>query len=461
MGMSHIVDRRLNGKNKSAVNRDRFLRRYRKHIKRAVSEAVHDRSITEVEKGESISIPTRDIHEPHFHHGKGGHREMVHPGNREFIAGDLLPKPDGGEGGGPGQGDPSNQGEGMDDFVFQITQEEFLDFLFDDLELPRLARKKLKRAEAFNYVRAGFTTDGTPAKLNVVRSLRGAHARRMSLGGSRKRRIRELEQKLEALQGRQPSTSSSPAATDEKPTSQGRKRSQDPVLDSLVMDNPALNGKAQIQALEEELHRLRNSVKRIPWIDEIDLRYNQHVRQPKPATSAVMFCLMDVSGSMSQAHKDIAKRFFILLYLFLKKNYKRIEVVFIRHHTSAKEVDEEEFFYSRETGGTIVSSALKLTHEIIRDRYPPEEWNIYAAQASDGDNWNDDSPKCSDMLRKQLLPLVQYYAYVEITPDDHQTLWHEYEGVQAAHPESFAMQQITQVADIYPVFRSLFERKTH
>lgn len=443
MGISHIVDRRLNGKNKSAVNRDRFLRRYRKHIKKAVSEAVHDRSITDVEKGESISIPTRDIHEPHFHHGRGGHREMVHPGNREFIAGDLLPKPDGGEDGGTGPGDPSDQGEGMDDFVFQITQEEFLDFLFDDLELPRLARKKLKRAEAFNYVRAGFTTDGTPAKLNVVRSLRGAHARRISLGGSRKRRIRELEQKLAALL-----TQPSPAAAAGEVTPS-------------LLEDPALNNPAQRKALEDELNRLRHSVKRIPWIDEIDLRYNQHIRHPKPATSAVMFCLMDVSGSMSQAHKDIAKRFFILLYLFLKKNYKRIEVVFIRHHTSAKEVNEEEFFYSRETGGTIVSSALKLTNDIIRERYPPEEWNIYAAQASDGDNWNDDSPKCSDMLRKQLLPLVQYYAYVEITPDDHQTLWYEYEGVQSAHPEAFAMQQITKVADIYPVFRSLFERKTH
>jgi len=431
MGMSHIVDRRLNGRNKSAVNRDRFLRRYRRHIKRAVSEAVHNRSITDIEQGESVSIPTRDISEPSFHHGQGGHREMVHPGNREFVTGDMLPKPPGGEGGGSGKGDPSDQGEGMDDFVFQITQEEFLDFLFDDLELPRLARKKLKQAESFNYVRAGYTSDGTPAKLNVIRSLRGAHARRISLAGSRKRHIRKLEDKIEAL----------------------RKRPD--------MDDPALDGKAELKALEEELQALRNSVRRIPWIDEIDLRYNQHVRQPKPATSAVMFCLMDVSGSMSQAHKDIAKRFFILLYLFLKKSYKRIEVVFIQHHTSAKEVDEEEFFYSRETGGTIVSSALKLTHEIIQERYPTDEWNIYAAQASDGDNWNDDSPRCSDLLRKQLLPLVQYYAYVEITPDAHQTLWHEYEKVQAENPESFAMQQIATVADIYPVFRSLFESKTH
>lgn len=429
MGMTHIVDRRLNGKNKSAVNRERFLRRYRHHIKKAVSDAVQRRSITDVEGGESVSIPARDLEEPIFHHGQGGKREMVHPGNKEFVAGDELPKPPGGGGGGQGDGKASPDGEGMDEFAFQITQDEFLEFLFDDLELPNLARKKLRDTEAFKYVRSGFSTQGIPAKLDVVRSLRGAHARRLSLGGARKRRIRELEAQLAALK----------SAPDD--------------LD------PAFSHKDQIEVLEAEIAKLKSNLKRIPYIDEIDLRYRQHLKQPQPATSAVMFCLMDVSGSMTQMHKDIAKRFFILLYLFLKKNYKRIDVVFIRHHTSAKEVDEEEFFYSRETGGTIVSSALKLMDKIIKARYSPAEWNIYAAQASDGDNWNDDSPICSEILSEQILPQVQYYSYVEITPQDHQMLWYEYEKVMAENPDSFAMQQIADPSEIYPVFRQLFERK--
>ncbi|WP_417513088.1 YeaH/YhbH family protein [Marinobacter sp.] len=429
MGMTHIVDRRLNGKNKSAVNRERFLRRYRHHIKKAVSDAVHRRSITDIERGESVSIPTRDIDEPVFHHGQGGHREMVHPGNREFVAGDRLPKPEGGGGQGQGQGQASPDGEGMDEFAFQITQEEFLNFLFDDLELPNLVRKKLKDTETFNYVRSGFSTQGVPAKLDVVRSLRGAHARRLGLGGARKKKIRELEAQLADLK-------SAPADLD-----------------------AAFSHEDQIKVLEDEIARLKANVKRIPFIDEIDLRYRQHLKQPKPATSAVMFCLMDVSGSMTQMHKDTAKRFFILLYLFLKKNYKKIDVVFIRHHTSAKEVDEDEFFYSRETGGTIVSSALKLMHKIIESRYSPAEWNIYAAQASDGDNWNDDSPVCGKLLTESILPLVQYFAYVEITPQDHQMLWYEYERVQERFPESFAQQQIADPGEIYPVFRRLFERK--
>ncbi|MBH87137.1 YeaH/YhbH family protein [Marinobacter sp. BGYM27] len=428
MGMTHIIDRRLNGKNKSTVNRERFLRRYRHHIKKAVSEAVQKRSITDIERGESVSIPSRDIQEPIFHHGSGGNREMVHPGNKDFVTGDTLPKPQGGEGG-QGQGKASPDGEGMDEFAFQITQEEFLDFLFDDLELPNLARKKLKDTESFKYQRAGFSSQGIPAKLDVVRSLRGAHARRLGLGGARKRKIRELEAQLAELKAL-------PEETD-----------------------PAFSHKDQIAALESEIDRLKNNIRRIPWIDEIDLRYRQHIKKPQPATSAVMFCLMDVSGSMTQVHKDIAKRFFILLYLFLKKNYKRIEVVFIRHHTSAKEVDEEEFFYSRETGGTIVSSALKLMKQIVDARYSPSEWNIYAAQASDGDNWNDDSPICSKILAEQILPLVQYYSYVEITPQDHQMLWYEYEKILAQDPNSFAMQQISDPSDIYPVFRQLFERK--
>jgi len=429
MGTTHVVDRRLNGKNKSAVNRERFLRRYRHHIKKAVAEAVHRRSITDIERGESVSIPTRDTDEPIFHHGQGGDQEIVHPGNKQFVTGDEMPKPESGGGQGQGQGQASADGEGMDEFAFQITQEEFLEFLFDDLELPNLARKKLKDTEAFKYVRSGFSTQGVPARLDVVRSLRGAHARRLSLGGARKKKIREMERELEALK-------SAPSDLD-----------------------AAFSHEDQIKALQEEIAELKKNVRKIPFIDEIDLRYRQHLKQPQPATSAVMFCLMDVSGSMTQMHKDIAKRFFILLYLFLKKSYKKIDVVFIRHHTSAKEVDEEEFFYSRETGGTIVSSALKLMHKIIESRYSPAEWNIYAAQASDGDNWNDDSPVCGKMLADSILPLVQYYAYVEITPQDHQMLWYEYEKLQEQFPQSFALQQIADPGEIYPVFRQLFERK--
>ena len=162
---------------------------------------------------------------------------------------------------------------------------------------------------------------------------------------------------------------------------------------------------------------------------------------------------------MDEPKKDIAKRFFILLYLFLTKNYEKIELVFIRHHTSAKEVNEHDFFYSRETGGTVVSSALELLYKTIEARYPTNAWNIYVAQASDGDNWNADSPYCLELLKEKIMPLLQYYAYIEIMPRHHQSLWEVYLQVKALY-SNFAMENIDNVTDIYPVFRELFKRKT-
>ena len=421
--MSYVIDRRLNGKNKSTVNRQRFLRRYRDHIKKAVEEAVSRRSITDMEHGEQISIPSRDIDEPVWHHGRGGRQTIIHPGNKEFISGEHIPRPSGGGGGGSGPGKASNSGEGIDEFVFQITQEEFLDFMFEDLALPNLVKKHLTGMDSFKTVRAGISSEGTPARLNIVRTLRSAHARRIALSGSSRAHLRELKAELERLKREEPDNFS------------------------------------DIRELEEQIAGLRARIERLPFLDTFDLRYNLLVKQPNPTSKAVMFCLMDVSGSMTQATKDIAKRFFILLYLFLKRSYDKIEVVFIRHHTSAKEVDEQEFFYSRETGGTIVSSALKLMQEVMAARYPVNEWNIYAAQASDGDNWNDDSPVCRDILLRQIMPFVQYFSYVEITPREHQALWHEYEQVSEAFPDSFAQQQIVSAADIYPVFRELFQRR--
>ena len=162
---------------------------------------------------------------------------------------------------------------------------------------------------------------------------------------------------------------------------------------------------------------------------------------------------------MDQQIKDMAKRFYLLLYMFLKRHYERTEIVFIRHHTIAKEVDEQEFFYSRETGGTVVSSALALMQEVIATRYSPDEWNIYGAQASDGDNWNDDSPTCRKLLEESILPAVQYFAYVEITKRDHQALWREYEQLSKTHSDVFAQRKITEAGEIFAVFHDLFQKR--
>lgn len=421
--MSYIVDRRLNAKNKSTVNRQRFLERYRQHIKKAVSEAVDKRSIKDIHSGEKISIPAKDIGEPIFHHGNGGVRSRVLPGNKEFVSGDRIKRPEGGGAGGAGSG-ASDSGEGDDDFIFNITQEEFLDFMFEDLALPNLVKRNLVGDKEFKYQRAGYSNEGAPGKINIVRSLRSANARRIALTSGKRRQLKELEAEAQALLG--------------------------------SAQHADVIRLKQVQA---EIAELKRRIKRVPWLDNFDLKYNLHVKHPVPRSRAVMFCIMDVSGSMDQATKDIAKRFFLLLYLFLQRNYEHTEVVFIRHHTSAKEVDEQEFFYSRETGGTIVSSALKLTDEIIEDRYPPAQWNIYAAQASDGDNWNDDSNLCYKTLTENLMSKLQYFSYIEITTREHQALWAAYEKVQDEFPETFAMRQLLEASDIYPVFRQLFQKK--
>ncbi|MCW8346485.1 YeaH/YhbH family protein [Vibrio sp. ZSDZ65] len=422
--MSQFIDRRLNGKNKSAVNRQRFLRRHKQKIKESVTDAVNRRSITNTETGEDVSIPNTDINEPIFHQGQGGLKERVHPGNDQFITGDKIERPpQGGQGGGAGQGDASQDGEGQDEFIFQISKDEYLDILFEDLALPNLKKNQINKIKEWKTHRSGYQTAGMPSNIAIVRSLQQSLARRTAMTAGKRRLIDELNEQL----------------------------------DSIKMSEPAQP--IEERRIKEEIAQLRKKIESVPFIDTFDLRFKNYEKRPVPSSQAVMFCLMDVSGSMDQATKDIAKRFYVLLYLFLTRTYENVEVVFIRHHTQAKEVDEHEFFYSQETGGTIVSSALKLMQQIVQERFPTEQWNIYAAQASDGDNWADDSPRCKELLVNSLLPACQYYSYIEITRRTHQTLWHEYEKLENDF-DNFAMKNIRSVEDIFPVFRELFQKET-
>ncbi|ENO83282.1 hypothetical protein B447_00785 [Thauera sp. 27] len=423
--MVRIIDRRFDSKNKSAVNRQRFMRRFKQQIRKAVSGAIQGRSIRDLDNGEEVSIPARDLAEPSLHHGRGGVWEQIFPGNDQFSSGDRINRPLGGGGDGSGKGKASNEGEHEDDFVFQLSREEFLELFFEDLELPRLIRTQLAKVTDYKTQRAGFKSDGVPANINIIRSMRGALGRRLALGSPYAARIRQLQEALDDALARQEADEDSDEDT--------------------------------LRALREELAALRAKVERIPFIDSFDLRYNNRIKVPRPTTQAVMFCVMDVSGSMDEERKSIGKRFFMLLYLFLTRTYEHIEVVFIRHHTVAKEVDEDEFFHSRESGGTVVSSALVMMRDIVRERYANGQWNIYGAQASDGDNWDNDSPVCGRLLANEILPWCQYFAYVEITAREPQNLWREYARLGAEH-DNFAMQRIESPADIYPVFRELFKK---
>lgn len=419
--MSQFIDRRLNGKNRSAVNRQRFIRRFKQQIKEAVSEAIQKRSIKDIESGERIIIPRKDISEPKIHHGAGGKREIVLPGNKEFLKGDKIQRPPTDIGSGD-ESQATNDGEGVDDFSFYLTKEEFLNIFFDDLELPDMIKTKLAEIPSIETVRTGFSKVGTPPNLNILRSFRNAISRRLAFRSNYDKRIEKLE-----------------------------------LIKQKILTKKPISEK-KLAAVTADIAELERKKKLVPFIDSFDLRYNTRAKRPKLTTQAVMFCIMDVSGSMDEQKKELAKRFFILLYLFLTRNYQKIHIIFIRHHTTAKEVDEQEFFYSRETGGTVVSSALELMQKIITERFPTADWNIYVAQASDGDNWNADSPLCGEILTKSVMPFVQYYAYIEIMPRHHQSLWKTYLTIQEAH-KNFSMRSINAVKDIYPVFHDLFKRK--
>ena len=426
MALQSIIDRRLAGKNKSIGNRERFLRRYKDKIKDAVRRAVDGRGIRDLERGEEVRIPKKDLSEPVFHHGQGGVRDMVHPGNQDYVRGDRIKRPQGGGGGGgSGKGQASDQGDGEDDFSFALSKDEFMQVFFEDLALPHLVRTQLAEVPEWKSHRAGYSSDGTPNNLHVVRSLRGAIGRRLAIGSGSRRELAELEAELAILKA--------------------------------AAEAGDVTAKLELPALEEKVQALRSRLSRIPYLDPIDLRYRNRVKTPVPTSKAVMFCLMDVSGSMDEGRKELSKRFFILLYLFLTRHYEKIDIVFIRHHTQAQEVDEENFFHARETGGTVVSSALVLMEEIIRARYSPSEWNIYGAQASDGDNWHHDSGRCRELLDQKILPLCRYFAYVQVAEEE-QNLWEEY--CQLANTSKhFAMRKATAADQIYPVFRDLFKKE--
>jgi uncharacterized sporulation protein YeaH/YhbH (DUF444 family) len=415
-----LIDKRLNPSGKSLPNRQRFLRRARAIIKEAVSNTSAGRQIRELEEGGAVVIPASGIDEPRFRRGPSGLREHVLPGNQDFLEGDRIPRP---PGGGGGSGSEAGQGSGEDQFSIVLSADEFLDFFLEDLELPHLERRRLATMKADGLRRAGYATAGSPANLAIGRTMRNALARRTALSRPRPEEIAALQAEIEAAE----------------------ERGADEVVIGPMRDRVAL---------------LRRRSRMIPYIDPLDIRYRRFEATPRPIAQAVMFCLMDVSGSMTEHMKDVAKRFFMLLYVFLKRRYEHVDVVFIRHTDEAKEVDEDTFFHSRETGGTRVSTAFHEMMRVLEERYPLDSWNIYAAQASDGDNERADNAEAVDLLRAHVMPVCQYFAYIEVGEPDREagmsSLWRSYENLGEDAP---AMRRVSTRQEIYPVFRELFQRQ--
>lgn len=416
--MSAIIDRRQNPKDKSLGSRQKFIRRAKEQIKKAVGDAVANTGIKDFGKGK-VNVPIKGIGEPTFNHDPStGRRKAVIPGNKDYIEGDKIAKPQGGQGKG---GDASDSGDGEDEFEFALTHEEFIQFFFDDLELPNLVEKEMKELLKTAPKRAGYTNAGNPANLSIAATVKKSIGRRIALKRPKQEEIDALRAELDTLEG---------------------------------IDRAAIM---------VEIERLENRMRGIPYIDKLDLRYRNTIQAPKPNSAAVMVCLMDVSGSMGEREKDIAKRFYILLYLLLKKKYEKVEIVFVRHHHEAEECSEHDFFHKRENGGTVVSEGLKVVNAVV-DRYPSSQWNIYVSQASDGDNWSSDLHPCGDELEK-LLPRLQYFTYLDIPSQyaiEHgatSELWDMYQIVKGVFA-NVAMAQAKGPADIWGCFRELFAKES-
>jgi len=434
----NIIDRREHYQDRSIGSRQRFIRRNKDAIRRAIEQQIKGaKGIKELdgnpgEKKRAINLG-KTTTEPRFRHGKGGDAEYVLPGNDRYTKGDVIPKPpNGGAGGGRGR-EAGDDGDGTDDFIFHLTREEFLDMVFDDLALPDMVKKNLIQTTVRELVHDGYTRSGPAGALDIARSVKQSLGRRIGLNR------RALKNELKAL-------------LDEL----------DKLDELTVLDDAAQKRRAEIV---ERIDKIRAKMKAVPFLEDLDLRYRHKEWETKPTTSAVMFALMDVSASMDDYEKTIAKYFYFLLFLFLRRNYKNVEVVFIRHTHVAAEVDEQEFFYGQETGGTVVRTALETCLNAISERYSPSIWNIYVAQASDGDAMMSDAQECVQILKERLLPLCQYYVYVQI---DHQgmpsgndprnVLWQTYKTVKAEIPH-FEMAVLRDKKHIYPAFRKLFERK--
>lgn len=428
--MVNIIDRRLNPKGKTLINRQKFLKRAKQQIKKTVQDAISapGRGLKDIGSGENVKIKQKDLSEPKFRHDpSSGNIKKVLPGNKEFSVGDKLPKPKGGGKGGkgdPSEGDPDAE-DSMDEFQFTLTREEFLHYLFEDLELPDFIKENIEGSNSFETAREGYTNYSSPANLNVAQTFKKSIGRKIALKRPTDDEITELREEIEAEERK---------------------------------------GKNPIE-LYEKLDELLRKQKTIPFIDEKDLKYNYWTKHPKPINKAVMFCLMDVSGSMGEKEKDISKRFFLLLYLFLERRYEAIDIRFVRHTTTAEEVDEQTFFYDPLTGGTVISCGLELIRDIIESEYPVEDWNIYIAQCTDGDNISTDNSKVSNILTDDLLPIIQYFAYIQVRKLDENgyfgygsySAWGTYKKLDDEN-RNLVARQVDDQNKIWSVFADLFAK---
>jgi hypothetical protein len=439
------VDRRKAGRGKSTPNRQKLMKRIRSFIKQSSPTTIGSSTVAG-SNTPSYSNPVRvagnALEEPRFAYAKGGVNTMVVNGNPKYNRGDEIDMAGEEQGRGKGQGGPGDSGE--DDFIVNIAGDEFLDLFFEDCELPNLTNEKVTEKLDNKRSHAGFSTQGNPAQLSIIRTYKQSLGRRKALTGPYRQEKEEVETRMKLIL-------------------------------ECVADNPKPETEKllheEFDKLEARLIELNRKIGHIAAFDKVDLRYRKHEHKPLMTVQAVLFMVMDISGSMDQEKKTIARRWFALLYAFIKRRYSTCDLVFVAHTEEALEMSENDFFSTRINGGTMVSPALKMVCDIINDRYDPTQTNIYVSHASDGDNWDSDTDATVEQM-DHVMAKVQHFSYVEVgvpwgygmygapaSATSDTVLWNAYEQVQdSVSIDRISMSQIQTPDKCYEVFKKIFRK---
>ena len=334
---------------RSIEDRRRHRQLVEKSIKENLGDILSEESIVGETKNKKFKIPIRGIKEYQFVFGNNNKGVATGPG--EEKRGDKIGSAESiGKKGKKGAGNS----EGDDVYETEITLEELMDYIVEDLELPNLDRKKYSQILSESASRKrGYARHGINPRLAKKKTVIAKTARK-----------------------------------------QGKKR-----------------------ALAEA--GLEQDIDRFPFRED-DLRYYRVKMKPKKESNAVMIFIMDVSGSMDSTKKYLARSFFFVLSRFIKRKYNNIAFEFVSHTTIAKLVNEYEFFHKAESGGTYISSGLNVALDLIKEKYPPEMWNIYPVYASDGDNWSEDNERAITAL-KELCEVSNMVGYAELLPSTYST----------------------------------------
>lgn len=394
------------GKDRSVEDRRRHRELVEESIKKNIGNIIAEESIIGQSKGKKIKIPIKGIKEYQFIYGKNS--SGVGTGDGSEKRGDKIGEDQAGKNG-KGNGQAGTQ-EGEDVYETEITIEELIKYLFEDLCLPDIDKKKLSELESIkSYKNLGFQKKGIPPRLAKRRSV-----------------IEKIKRE------------------------QGFLRNCNPLEEQ---DNIKEEEESNLSETETN-----GSLKRFPFMED-DLRYRRIREDNKKDFNAVVICIMDVSGSMDQTKKYMARSFYFLLYQFIRLKYANVEVVFVAHTTTAKEVNENDFFHKGESGGTYISSGYEKALEIIEQRYSPANWNIYAFHCSDGDNWSEDNKKALESADK-LCAACNLFGYGEIVPGYYSsgsTIKAEYKN--NIKRKNFSIITMSKKEDIVPGLKKLLERE--